>query len=43
MASVTKVAHFSHLRECAGFPDETSARLAILDVTFVTRRVESVR
>ena len=43
LGKAKRVAHFSHLRECAGFPDETSARMAILHVTFVTRRVESVR
>lgn len=41
--NAVKVAQFSHLREYAGFPDETSARMAILHVTFVTRRVQSVR
>ena len=42
LANATNMAHFSHLRECTGFPDETSARMAILNVSFVTRRVESV-
>jgi hypothetical protein len=38
-----KTARFSHLREYAGFPDETPARMAILGDTFVTWRVVSVR
>lgn len=43
LACAATLARFSHLREYAGFPDETSARMAILNVSFVTRRVESVR